>query len=147
MSQNYKIRKSVVRALAICAAVGLVSFMASTPARAQGSEKAKPWVAPERATHRANPLQPTTNALQRGHDLFRRDCAQCHGKAGHGDGPQAASVAPRPADLTSGNVQSQSDGALFWKITQGRGMMPKVTLGENDKWAMIHHLRTLAAER
>jgi hypothetical protein len=47
--------------------------------------------------HRANPLPPTTDALKRSHDLFHRDCEQCHGKAGHGDGPLAASLLPRPA--------------------------------------------------
>jgi len=44
-------------------------------------------------------------------------------------------------------VQSQSDGAFFWKMTEGRGVMPKATLGESEKWAVINYLRTLAAQR
>jgi mono/diheme cytochrome c family protein len=147
MSQNHRVGKSVVRALAISAALALISFMAPTSARAQGSANAGPWVAPERASHRANPLPPMPDALQRGHNLFHRDCEPCHGKAGHGDGMLAASLVPRPADLASKQVQSQSDGAFFWKMTEGRGVMPKATLVENEKWAVINYLRTLAAQR
>jgi Cytochrome c. len=146
MSLNHRVGKSVVRALAISAALALISFMAPTPARAQGSN-AGPWVAPERASHRENPLPPTTDALKRGHNLFHRDCEPCHGTAGHGDGMLAASLLPRPADLASKQVQSQSDGAFFWKMTEGRGVMPKATLGESEKWAVIDYLRTLAARR
>lgn len=147
MSLKHRVANSVVRALAISAALALISLMASTPAQAQGSGNAKPWVAPERASHRANPLPPTADALKRGRNLFHRDCEQCHGKAGHGDGPLAVSLLPRPADLASEHVQSQSDGALFWKMTEGRGVMPKATLGENEKWAVINYLRALAVRR
>lgn len=142
MSPNHRVGKSVVRALAISAALALISFVAPTPAWAQGSV---PWEAPARASQRANPLPPTADALKRGGNLFHRDCEQCHGKAGHGDGPLAASLVPRPADLASEQVQSQSDGAFFWKMTEGRGVMPKATLRENEKWAVIDYLRTLAA--
>jgi mono/diheme cytochrome c family protein len=105
------------------------------------------WVAPARAALRVNPLPPTADAVKRGRDLFHRDCEQCHGVAGHGDGPLGLSLQPRPANLPSEQVQSQSDGAFFWKITQGRGMMPTATLGENEKWAVIDYLRSLAARR
>ncbi|HBZ70121.1 MAG TPA: cytochrome C [Deltaproteobacteria bacterium] len=37
----------------------------------------------------------------RGSELYRRYCASCHGVDGHGDGPLAASLSPKPADLTT----------------------------------------------
>jgi len=147
MSLNHRVGKSVVRVLATSAALALIPFMTPTPARAQGAANATPWVAPERASRRANPLPPTADAVKRGRNLFHRDCEQCHGKAGHGDGPLGVSLLPRPANLASEHVQSQSDGAFFWKMTEGRGVMPKATLGENEKWAVIDYLRTLAARR
>jgi mono/diheme cytochrome c family protein len=143
MSLNHRVGKSVVRALATSAALALILFMVPTPARAQASG---PWVAPERASHRENPLPSTADAVKRGHSLFHRDCEQCHGKTGHGDGPLGASLVPRPATLASALVQSQSDGALFWKMTEGRGVMPKAKLDENEKWAVIDYIRTLAAK-
>ena len=35
-----------------------------------------------------------------GPEMFRSYCAPCHGKAGKGDGPAAAALNPKPADLT-----------------------------------------------
>jgi cytochrome c553 len=32
--------------------------------------------------------------------LYLRSCASCHGPTGHGDGPAAGALSPRPADLT-----------------------------------------------
>ena len=98
------------------------------------------WVAPERASHRANPLQPTTDVIKHGKELFHRDCEQCHGKAGRGDGPQSFSLEKHPADLASERVQAQADGAFFWKMTEGRGVMPKATLGDKDKWSVILYI-------
>jgi len=147
MSLNHRLGKTVVRALSTSAALAMISFMTPTPARSQDSANPKQWVAPERASRRENPLPPTADAVKRGHNLFHRDCEQCHGKAGHGDGPLAASLAPHPADLASKRVQSQSDGALFWKMTEGRGVMPKASLNENEKWAVIAYLRTIAQGR
>lgn len=40
--------------------------------------------------------------------LFNRNCAQCHGVGGKGDGPWAAGLDPAPADLTR-----LSDGGVF----------------------------------
>lgn len=40
--------------------------------------------------------------------IYDANCAQCHGATGKGDGPWAASMSPRPADLT----QFSKDGAF-----------------------------------
>lgn len=126
----------------------VVAAFSTVPARNQGpSDASSAWVAPERAAHRANPVPATPEAIKKGEGLFHRECEKCHGKAGHGDGPQAASLQPHPADLASERVQSQSDGAFFWKMTEGRGVMPKASLGDGEKWAVIDYLRTLAAPR
>lgn len=133
------------RALPLTLAIVITAF-AATPASAQ-DPSGNQWVAPERASHRANPTPVTAEAVQHGSALFRRDCEQCHGKSGHGDGPQSGSLQPRPADLASERVQLQSEGAIFWKITEGRGMMPRATLSESEKWSVIAYLRTLATPR
>ena len=52
-----------------------------------------------------------------------------------------------PADWTSGTVQADTDGELFWKISTGRGAMPPwKQLSENDRWAVVRSIRTLAGK-
>ena len=43
-------------------------------------------------------------------------------------------------------MSEQTDGELFWKITQGRTPMPayRGTLSQKQRWAMVNYLRTLA---
>jgi len=50
------------------------------------------------------------------------------------------------ADLQLPAVQQQSDGALFWKITNGntdRGMPSFSRLPELQRWQLVLYLRTL----
>jgi mono/diheme cytochrome c family protein len=44
--------------------------------------------------------RPTEVIAVEGRDLYMRYCAACHGNSGTGDGPVAAALEPRPADLT-----------------------------------------------
>ena len=121
----------------------------ASAARAQGAHGGTPWDAPERAAHRSNPVLATDAVVDRGHMLFHQTCELCHGPKGHGDGPMSTSLTPKPADLAADHVQSQTDGALFWKIYSGRGMMPstQATLSDEQRWAVIDYIRTLAAKR
>jgi mono/diheme cytochrome c family protein len=126
--------------------VAAVAFLcAPAQVRAQQPSDAS-WTAPERAAERANPIEASSDALSRGRSVFIQNCASCHGKSGHGDGPQGKSLSKHPADLTSEKVQSQSDGSLFWKITQGRGEMPTTqnSLRDQERWSVIVYVRSLA---
>jgi mono/diheme cytochrome c family protein len=49
-------------------------------------------------TMKVVPVQPTTTLD--GSDLYRQYCAVCHGADGRGNGPAAAALQERPADLT-----------------------------------------------
>ena len=51
---------------------------------------------------------------------------------------------PKPANWTAAGVQSQSDGELFWKISNGRGAMPPWKhLPEQERWEIVNYIRTL----
>lgn len=67
-----------------CALVVLVLCGAATVASAQSTDE-------RFAALRARTL---------GLDLFTEHCASCHGRTGHGDGPRAKEMSPRPSDLT-----------------------------------------------
>jgi hypothetical protein len=52
------------------------------------------------------------------------------------------------ADLTSPEAQNQTDGALFWKIAQGKAPMPSFadTLTAHQGWDLVNYIRTLASD-
>lgn len=105
-----------------------------------------PWKAPAEADRLKDPMAGDPKAAQRGAKVFHALCWTCHGMRGMGDGPNAVELHVAPADLGAQLVQSQSNGALYWKITHGRGEMAayEQVLASEDRWAVVHYLRTLA---
>lgn len=104
------------------------------------------WVAPSSANNLTNPIKDIVKASREGKNIFETQCFTCHGTDGGGDGPAAISLNPKPANLTSSKVQEQSDGAIFWKITNGNAPMPsfKYALSKTQRWALVDYIRTLA---
>ena len=99
-----------------------------------------------------NPVPNTAESLARGAEVYRVNCTMCHGQAGRGDGGVGDALVKykyaRPANLSSSAVQDKSDGELYWSITNGILVMPefKNLLSEEDRWSVIHYLRTLAEQ-
>jgi mono/diheme cytochrome c family protein len=103
-----------------------------------------PWVAPDSEKAKKNPLPSDKKVVEQGEKVAKTNCVTCHGAKGKGDGPAAVALNPKPADWTSARVQSQTDGELFWKITNGRGAMPSWRhLPDNERWALIRFIRSL----
>jgi mono/diheme cytochrome c family protein len=106
-----------------------------------------PWVAPASETAKKNPLPADKKIADQGEKVAKVNCVSCHGNKGKGDGPAAVALNPKPADWTSKRVQDMPDGEIFWKITAGRGPMPAWRhLPENDRWALVRYIRTLAGK-
>ena len=103
------------------------------------------WMAPPQAAARPNPVPATAASAARGEALFQTHCAACHGTGGEGDGPAAAGLEPRPANLREMSAH-HSDGDLAWKIAHGRGPMPgwKKTLKPAQIWDLVNYIRRLA---
>ena len=104
------------------------------------------WVAPARAAKKKNPVEVNEASLAKGKSVYVKECASCHGDKGKGDGPAVKDLEKKPGDLTIAKVLDQTDGALFWKITEGRKPMAsyETTLSEEDRWNVINYFRTLA---
>ena len=108
---------------------------------------AEEWKAPASAKAMKNPVEKTAG-LKAGKSLFNTNCAMCHGNMGRGDGPAGAALNPKPENLVGKAVQAQTDGELFWKISEGRGAMPPwKQLPEKDRWSLIQYIRSLAAKK
>jgi len=105
-----------------------------------------PWVTPKVNQDVKNPIPVDKTALTEGKALYTTNCAPCHGDKGRGDGPAAAALNPKPADHSSATVQNETDGSLFWKLTQGRNPMPSYQkiLTDKQRWELISYIRTLS---
>lgn len=126
----------------VVAAVAAVMLLGPLAAGGQGA-----WEAPASEKTRKNPVAPGAAAVARGKQVAQLNCVACHGTGGKGDGAAAQALNPRPADWTSPTAQAESDGELFWKITNGRGAMPPWKhLSESDRWAIVHYIRSLKAK-
>ena len=129
--------RSCLRSLTVAAvSLTLVAGAAMTAAWAQGE-----WKAPADAKAVKNPVKGVGNAKKN----IETNCVTCHGPNGKGDGPAAAALPPpKPADWTSSKLAAESDGELFWKISNGRGAMPPWKhLPDKDRWEIVNYIRTL----
>lgn len=105
------------------------------------------WKAPTSAKTLKAPAS-TPNSAKLGAALFQENCVICHGKTGKGDGEAAQAMNPRPKALTDRAVQAQTDGELFWKISEGREAMPGwKSMSEKDRWSLVQYLRLLPGKK
>ncbi len=122
------------------AIVALCLSAAQPLAQNPGYQPDPNWHAPVEAASRSNPLSTKPEASSGGRKLFIRNCVECHGKDGTGMEKKHS------ADLNLPVVQQQSDGTIFWKITNGnagRGMPSFSKLPELQRWQIVLYLRTL----
>ena len=90
--------------------------------------------------------------LARGREIYQTTCAACHGSAGHGDGPQAAALTPRPSNLADAAALLGSSPLDFYRRitvgTAGTAMAPyEHTLSAEDRWAVALYASTLRLPR
>ena len=77
---------------------------------------------------------------------WTRDCAQCHGMSGRGDGPEGRMV--RAPDLTRLDWQEAvTDEQIAAIIANGRGKMPKFDLPERTLQGLVRKVRSLVPPR
>jgi putative copper export protein/mono/diheme cytochrome c family protein len=87
-----------------------------------------------------SPTNFALGSIARGHELFERHCAGCHGAAGRGNGPNALALDMATSDLTAAHVYAHSDGDLFWFIGHGMGdTMPGFgdAIDDQARWNLI----------
>ena len=134
-------RSSPVMSLLLLAA-GLCSLsFADTEDRGAGVN----WVAPASKAQKPNPIEANAKSIATGRKIYLQRCAKCHGEAGKGDGPDAIELKLHPAKFTNSALNEESDGALYWKISVGKGGMPDFgkRLSATERWNVINYVRTL----
>ncbi len=104
----------------------------------------KPWPVPEAAKTKKNPVPATAASLATGKELWSTHCKSCHGSKGLGDGSKASQLNTEPGDFSKTDFQLQTDGAIFYKTSEGRDDMPgfkKKITDHADIWSIVNYLR------
>jgi len=93
---------------------------------------------PQTDRERVNPYAGQPSAAAAGENLFRNNCAKCHGANAEGKGSRPSLRSDRLADAT--------DGEIAWIIKNGqmfKGMPSWGALPEQQRWQIVTYLRTL----
>ena len=103
----------------------------------------KAWEVPAKFKTMKNPVKADATSQAAGKELWNKNCASCHGKAGLGDGVKARTLESNPGNFSK-DLNSQADGDLFYKTKTGRGEMPKYEgkLADDEVWNVINYMRT-----
>jgi mono/diheme cytochrome c family protein len=104
----------------------------------------------------AGASKPTPDLLRLGRDLYRKQCAACHGADGRGEGEAAWMLYPKPRDFVAARYALVStwervptDEDLFATISRGMpgSAMPSWEhLPEQTRWALVAHVKSLAEQ-
>ncbi len=106
----------------------------------------KPWPVPAAANSKRNPVPSDAQTIATGKTLYSIHCKSCHGAKGLGDGTKASQLKTESGNFSKADFQSQTDGALFYKTSEGRDDMPsfkKKIPDEDDRWSLVNFMRTL----
>jgi mono/diheme cytochrome c family protein len=110
----------------------------------QASSSSSSDTIPAEYVGKTNPFG--AEAASAGAEIFKTNCAACHGETGHGDGPASGALVPAPKNLAE--LQTQvGDDYLFWRINTGKEGTAMVSwkgiLTEDQIWQVVSFLRTL----
>jgi mono/diheme cytochrome c family protein len=114
----------------------ILSFFFSIALKAQTN-----WEVPKDKQDKVAPFKFNDESQKKGATIFQQNCISCHGTPGKNN---FVKLSPPPNDPASEQFAKQTDGSLFYKITQGRGAMPsfKDILTEEQRWQVISYIRS-----
>jgi len=97
------------------------------------------WVIPDAESNVSNPSPYILENVETGKELYTLNCKSCHGDPGKNN-PLA--LVPIPVDVASERMHLNTEGALYYKITKGRGIMPPFegSISEENRWKLVNFI-------
>lgn len=104
------------------------------------------WIAPASANKLINPVEMNDEAVANGLLVYKKNCRSCHGRNGDGQGVEADDLTIPATDFTNPSFVKQTDGSMFWKISEGRNDMEpfKKQLDEEEIWQAVIYIKTFS---
>ena len=95
-----------------------------------------------------NPVAADATSVAAGKQIYEKNCANCHGKTGAGDGAMGTELNPKPSVLSDAEWKhGSSDGEIFTVIkdgVKGTGMKAfNSKLATKDIWNVVNYVRSL----
>lgn len=103
------------------------------------------WEVPSDRAAKLSSTEFTDQNRSAGKDIYQANCKSCHGDPGQHN---SIKLVPLPPDPASPQMQQNSDGALHYKISEGRVTMPsfKNVLSSADIWNVIAFIRSFNSD-
>ncbi len=94
-----------------------------------------------------NPFAGQADAVAQGQELYKTNCATCHGDNADGNGAAGAALDPKPANLTQ-TAKETEPAYTHWVVSEGgpaAGLSSSMVgykgiLGDEDVWKIVTYL-------
>lgn len=93
----------------------------------------------------AAPKMAAAGSLDLGRQLYVHNCSGCHGVRGEADGPGAAGLHPRPANLAGHEYTTDRVGYVLWNGVAGTSMQGWRDLSPEDRASLAEAVRAFHA--
>jgi mono/diheme cytochrome c family protein len=107
------------------------------------------WVAPANSNNLKNPFDGNKTSVAEGQEIYNQMCVLCHGLKGNGNGEARLTLEKKPANFLALKVVNQTDGNIFWKITNGKPPMASYEelLTDDQRWKLVNYIRKLEVNK
>jgi mono/diheme cytochrome c family protein len=107
---------------------------------------AQEWIAPADQKTKVNPQEYNLDNVKKGKELYIKNCKSCHGDPGKNN---VLPLVPPPVDFASEKMHKNTEGEMYYKITNGRGSMPqfKATISDDDRWRLVDYIMNFSPKK
>ena len=107
---------------------------------------AQDWPVPADQKNKVNPQEYNLANVNKGKEHYLKNCKSCHGDPGKNN---ILPLVPPPVDITSEKMQKNTEGELYYKITNGRLAMPqfKATISDDDRWRIVNYISNFSPKK
>jgi cbb3-type cytochrome c oxidase subunit III len=95
-----------------------------------------------------NPVPADATSIAAGKAIYDKNCANCHGETGKGDGKMGEELNPKPSNLTDAEWKHGStDGEIYKVIHEGSAKTGMKAYGrkltDHQIWDVINYIRSI----